>query len=150
MIVPKSINSDRRQSAGLAADDVRLLAAIGFMAARTGLTELATRIFHGLCVVRPEAAFPRTGMVMAYLSKGDCEMALQYTAGLREPNVIEDIELRALKALTLFLLNRTTEAENLIAMVVNDPTFSSASDSLVGKVVALLDSAEKDYARAVL
>lgn len=92
------------------ADDVRLLAAVGFMAARCGLGELAKRIFQGLSVLRPAADFPRIGMVMAHLCTGHAEEALQYIAECGSDCLAMSPELHALNALSPDLLDRPVEA----------------------------------------
>lgn len=140
MGVSKMIACPDGQSADFETDDVRLLAAVAFMAARSGLSEPAMRIFHGLGVVRPTADFPAIGLVMCCLATGDCQKALQIIAGFGEQRIMESIELRALKAMTLRLLNRSNEATELIATVVNDAEFSPELHSLAAKIVSLLYS----------
>jgi hypothetical protein len=48
--------------------DVRLLSAIGFMAAKSGCLVPALRIFESLHLLRPQAAFPLIGMAVAYMA----------------------------------------------------------------------------------
>lgn len=52
------------------ADEMRLMASIGFMAAKSGCLVPAIRIFEALSLLRPRAAFPFIGMAIAYISVG--------------------------------------------------------------------------------
>jgi hypothetical protein len=140
MAVSESMTFRRGQSANLQADDVRLLAAVGFMAARSGLTGLAIRIFQGLSVIRPEADFPRIGMVISYLCRGDCEKALQYVAECDKQRLSINPELRALKALSLNLLGRLVEASELIDTVIDDSSYSPEIHPIAEKIITLFDS----------
>lgn len=128
-------------------DDIRLLAAIGFMVARMGLTQSAIQIFHGLSVLRPEADFPQMGMVMAYLAKGDSENALRIIAKYESEKAIIGMDLRALQALALYLSDRKAEAVKLINAIFNDPSFVEESYPLANKVAALFLDSEKDHER---
>lgn len=149
MVVSKMIACADEQSVEFEADDIRLLAAIAFMAARSGLAEPAMRIFHGLDVIRPNADFPAIGLVMCCLAIGDCHKALKIIAGFGEQRLMESIELRALKAMTLELLNRPAEATELIATVANDPEFSPEIHSLAAKIVGLLAAPTQEFAPAI-
>ena len=51
-------------------DDIRLLAAIGFMAAKSGCVAPAIRIFESLVKLRPGAVFPYVGLSIAYMAVG--------------------------------------------------------------------------------
>ncbi len=146
MASPKSIPVADQHATNIAADDVRLLAAVGFLAARSGLTDRAMRIFRGLAVVRPEDDFPLTGIVLSHLAAGECKEALQIISGLKCQRINASVDLRALKALVLHLLKRSPEATRLIATVINDPSFSDADHSLAGKVAVLLDSTANELA----
>lgn len=54
----------------ITSDDVRLLAAIGFLAAKSGCVAPAIRIFESLLKLRPGAAFPYIGLSIAYMAVG--------------------------------------------------------------------------------
>lgn len=136
----KSIPVTDRHAASIASDDIRLLAAVGFLAARSGLTERAMCIFRGLAVVRPKEDFPLTGIVLSHLAAGECEKALQFMSGLDCHRVDASVDLRGLKALILHLQQRSPEAHRLLATVVDDLSFSDADYSLAGKVAVLLNT----------
>lgn len=123
-----SLSSPR---ADMEADDVRLLAAVGFMAARSGLGELAKRIFQGLSVIRPEADFPRIGMVMAHLCTGDGEKALQYIAECGSQ-----------------CLAMSPEFE-VIATVIDDSAYSAAAHPIAERIIAILGSPESRPSHAI-
>lgn len=142
----KSIPATDRHAANIVADDIRLLAAVGFLAARSGLTERAMRIFSGLAVIRPKKDFPLTGIVFSHLAAGQYEKALQFISGLDCHRVDASVDLRALKALVLHLQQRSPEATQLIATVVDDLSFSDADYSLAGKVAVLLNTIPNELA----
>lgn len=54
----------------ITSDDIRLLAAIGFMAAKSGCVAPAVRIFESLVKLRPGAVFPFVGLSIAYMAVG--------------------------------------------------------------------------------
>lgn len=54
----------------ITSDEVRLLAAIGFLAAKSGCVAPAIRIFESLGKLRPGAVFPFIGLSIAYIAVG--------------------------------------------------------------------------------
>lgn len=61
----------------LTAEEVRLLTAVGFVAAGRGDVARAERIFKGLKATRPTRAFPYIGLAMAYMNSRRVEEAMQ-------------------------------------------------------------------------
>ena len=145
--ISRAIDPSVGKSYCMTRDDIRLLAAIGFMVARMGLTHSAIQIFHGLSVLRPEADFPQMGMVMAYLAKGDSQTALRIVSKFEGENFQMGIEIRALQALALYLSDRKTEAVRLVNAISNDPSFFEENYPLANKVAALFLESEKDHER---
>ncbi len=78
---PRPTDSAETSVALLSADEVRLLAALGFSAARMGQVESSVRIFEALAVLRPTYAFPFIGMALAYLAVGKPHSAIELLAG---------------------------------------------------------------------
>lgn len=54
----------------LSSEEIRLMAAIGFMSAKAGCLVPAVRIFEALAVLRPGHSFPYIGMAIAYMAIG--------------------------------------------------------------------------------
>lgn len=61
--------------------ELRLLAAIGFFAAKSGYLAVAVRIFEALRILRPGATFPFIGLAIAYLA---VDMATDAVSVLRD------------------------------------------------------------------
>jgi hypothetical protein len=131
----------------LMSEDIRMLAAIGFLTARVGLTQSAICIFHGLSVLRPEADFPQIGMVMAYLAKGDAENALRIASRNDDQKISLGIEVRALQALSLHLLDRKAEASQIAQSFLHHPSFSEGRFPIAEKIATLLLANKKEYDR---
>lgn len=68
--LPATTAESGQYGPGLSPADVRLLSAIGFMAAKSGFLIPALRIFDSLRILRPLAAFPWVGMSVAYMAVG--------------------------------------------------------------------------------
>ena len=58
------------RSTPLDSSEVRLLAAIGLWAAKSGYLVPAVRIFEALIILRPGVEFPYIGLAMAYMAVG--------------------------------------------------------------------------------
>jgi hypothetical protein len=65
-----SVASDDGLSSVITSDEIRLLAAIGFLAGKSGCVAPAIRIFHSLITLRPKAEFPYIGLSIAYMAVG--------------------------------------------------------------------------------
>jgi hypothetical protein len=68
------------------ADDVRLLAAVGFLAGKSGCVAPAIRIFQAIIKLRPDADFPFIGLSIAYMSVGMNAEAVQVLAERQCPD----------------------------------------------------------------
>lgn len=62
--------SDDELSSVITSDEVRLLAAIGFLAGKSGCVAPAISIFQSLVKLRPRAEFPYIGLSVAYMAVG--------------------------------------------------------------------------------
>jgi len=69
--------STQTDPAVLTVEEVRLLTALGFVAAGRGDVSRAERIFKGLMAIRPMRAFPYIGLAMAYMNGRRVDEALQ-------------------------------------------------------------------------
>ncbi len=78
----------------LSPEELRLLSAIGFMAAKSGFLVPAIRIFEALLVLRPRAAFPFIGMSIAYTAVGMAGEAVHLLRDRALPVCAEHQELR--------------------------------------------------------
>lgn len=109
------------QFAVLTAEEIRLLTALGFVAAGRGDVGRAERVFKGLRAVRPTRAFPYIGLAMAYMNVRRVDDALQVfneaaqALGIpdTEDSTLKDerVELRAFRGLVLQLAGRHHESQ---------------------------------------
>ncbi len=123
----------------LKSNDIRLLAAIGFASARSGLAEQSRKIFEGLASVRPQSAFPYIGLAMASLCVGEPERAASILRNRGLPNCPDDLELRVWLAIALKYSGQSAHAalicKSLEGQVVGRDFLQNYSQSLAGLVV---------------
>ncbi len=96
MMASKSISNEV-----LWRNEVRLLAAIGFIAARNGLHVQASEIFEGIIKNRPNKPFGYLGLALASISIGDSEKAISVLRNRGLVNIPDDAELAAWLAILL-------------------------------------------------
>jgi predicted Zn-dependent protease len=65
-----SAAADDGLSSVITSDEIRLLAAIGFLAGKSGCAAPAIRIFQSLITLRPRSEFPYIGLSIAYMAVG--------------------------------------------------------------------------------
>ncbi len=82
-------------------NEIRLLAAIGFMAARKGLYIQASEIFEGIIKNRPNSPFGYLGLALAKISVGDPEQAISVLRNRGLVNIPDSSELTAWLAVFL-------------------------------------------------
>ncbi len=128
----------------LSADEIRLLSALGFMAARSGHVVPAIRIFEGLAVLRKDKAFPYVGLALAMICVGAYGDAVNV---LRERGMVAcpgDPEILACLGLALQLAGRTSEAALLTRDLQTLAELPAALQCLVKKVSGLGDGTAAD------
>lgn len=94
----------------LSSEEIRLLSALGFMAARCGQLVPCLRIFEALAILRPATAFPFIGMAIGYLAVGMPQPALQVLEGRASPTASDDPELMLYRSLALKHAGRSSES----------------------------------------
>lgn len=130
----KAVSSDSE----LKSNEIRLLTAIGFMSARTGLIEQASKIFESLLILRPQKAFPYVGLALSNLCVGQPEraVAILREQGLRVlPN---DIELNFWLAIALHYSGQSGSAIELYGMLKTKNLEASALhgfEKIIRKIV---------------
>lgn len=93
-------DSERCETSLLQAD-VRILSAIGFMAAKAGFLIPALRIFDSLRLLRPQAAFPWIGMAIAYMAVGMAAEAVHVIRDRERETCVENEDIRPWLCLAL-------------------------------------------------
>ncbi len=119
--------------------EIRLLSALGFMAARSGHVVPAIRIFEGLAVLRKDKAFPYVGLALAMIcvgAYGDAANVLRERGLLACPG---DPEIEAYLGLALQLAGRMSEAAAVTRELQARKDLSSGLQSLVKTVSGLAD-----------
>lgn len=123
----------------ISANELRLLAAIGFFAAKSGCLAVAIRIFESLCTLRPGTTFPFIGLAVAYMVVG---MDSEAVYVLRDRGVREckdDNELRLWLALAYHQSGNHAQAiAELQAWLKREP--AEASHPLAERLSRLLGS----------
>ena len=123
----------------VSANELRLLSAIGFFAAKSGCLAVAIRIFESLRTLRPGATFPFIGLAVAYLAVGMDSEAVHVLRdrGVRECE--DDNELRLWLALAYYQSGNHTQAiAELQASLKREP--AEASHPLAERLSILLGS----------
>lgn len=119
--------------------EIRLLSALGFMAARSGHVVPAIRIFEGLAVLRKDKAFPYVGLALAMICVGAYGDAANV---LRERGLVAcpgDPEIEAYLGLALQLAGRTSEATVVTRELQTRKDLSSGVQALVKTVSTIAD-----------
>ncbi len=119
--------------------EIRLLSALGFMAARSGLVVPAIRIFEGLAVLRKDKAFPYVGLALAMIcvgAYGDAANVLRERGLAACPG---DAEIAVYLVLALQLAGRTSEAEAMARELPSGTALASGLQALVKSVSGLAD-----------
>ncbi len=106
MIQPRKNES----KSDLKAKDIRLLAAIGFISARSGLAEQSRKIFEGLAIARPESTFPYIGLALTNLCIGAPDTAVEILKVRGLKAVPNDSELRAWLAIAFHYSGQVVDA----------------------------------------
>lgn len=102
----------------LAADDQRLLAEIGFMAAAAGHDKPALAIFTSLRVLSPGRTHPYLGLAMAHIGAGRSEQAVQLLRDEAMPAVDDDVhEIELFLGLALHMARRGDESRRVLERV---------------------------------
>ncbi len=131
----------------LSVDEIRLLSALGFMAARSGHVVPAIRIFEGLAVLRKDKAFPYVGLALAMIcigAYGDAANVLRERGMEACP---DDPEILAYLGLALQLAGRTSEAALMTRDLETRAELPAALQELVNKVAGLADGTDVDRPR---
>ena len=99
----------------LDADEARLLAEIGMLAAEAGDVARADAIFGALRRLRPGRAYPYVGLVLARLAAGRAGEAVRLLedAGIDDPD--ERGILHAWRGLALQVMGRAAESRKVLA-----------------------------------
>lgn len=93
------------------ADQLRMLAQIGFIAAARARVADAEAIFAAIAIERPTRAAAYMGLAIAYLTSGRSQDALAaLDRGLAVQGQSETAELHALRGVTLQLSGRASES----------------------------------------
>ncbi len=128
----------------LSVDEIRLLSALGFMAARSGHVVPAIRIFEGLALLRKDKTFPYVGLALAMICVGAYGDAVNVLSERGRAACPGDPEIEAYLGLALQLAGRGSEAALLIRDMQTRAGLPSALQLLVKKVSALADGTDFD------
>lgn len=121
----------------LSSDEIRLLSALGFMAARAGHVVPAVRIFEGLALLRKDKAFPYIGLALAMIcvgAYGDAVRVLEERGLAACPG---DVEINAYLGLALRLAGRFSEADALAMRLDSGAELPQVLRTLMVTVAAL-------------
>ncbi len=115
------IQSKKNESkSDLTAKDIRLLAAIGFVSARSGLAEQSRKIFEGLSIARPESTFPYIGLALTNLCIGTPETAVDILKERGLKAVPNDPELRTWLAIAFHYSGQVINARQVCEKLQNE------------------------------
>lgn len=123
----------------LSPEEIRLLSALGFMAARAGHVVPAIRIFEGLATLRKDKAFPYVGLALAMICVGAYGDAARVLGGRGMAACPGDPEIEAYLGLALQLSGHASEAEALSRRLRTRPDVSESLRALSQAVAGLAD-----------
>ncbi|MBV7485203.1 tetratricopeptide repeat protein [Bordetella sp. BOR01] len=117
----------------LDADEARLLAEIGLLAAAAGDVARAGTIFGALRQVRPTRAYPSIGLAVAYMNAGQAAQAVQLLENAPAADAGELGTLHAWRGLALQLSGRNAESRRVLQAVAGqDGEGARLARSLLG------------------
>ncbi|MCA0325219.1 MAG: hypothetical protein LCH89_06400 [Proteobacteria bacterium] len=120
------------------AGDIRLLSAIGFIAAGRGDLARAEAIFGALLSLRPHKAVGHVGVAMALINRGRPAEAASRLAETVLSDTEENQMVRAVHGLALQLDRRPGEANRVLKAVAEAPSSTSESTAGVRLAASLL------------
>lgn len=94
--------------------EIRVLSALGFMAARSGQLIPCLRIFEALTLLRPGKAFPYIGMAIGYLAVNMASTAVELLQSKALPVCEDDSEIHLYLSLALFQSGQSVGAMRLL------------------------------------
>jgi hypothetical protein len=136
-MTPEEIQHFDPLSGCIASDQIRLLAALGFWAAKSGCLVPAVRIFESFVVLRPGAAFPYIGLSIAYLSVGMHKEASFVIGERAEQQGIDPDQLRVWRALAFFQEGSLAQANAELRKCMQKPP-DPAERGLINRLSELL------------
>lgn len=98
----------------LSADDARLLAEVGFLAAGAGDAARAEIIFNALRRLRPDRAYPVVGLAVAWMNANRAHDAVRLLEGTVAPDPADRALLDAWRGFALQLSGRRAESVRLL------------------------------------
>lgn len=113
--------ADSSSSPSVTSDDVRLLAAIGFLAAKSGCVAPAIRIFEALIKLRPGAVFPLIGLSIAYMAVGMTPEAIYVLTERASTTRTEDDTLYLWRSLAFHQSGNRTQAATALLKYLSGP-----------------------------
>lgn len=99
----------------LEADDARMLAEVGMLAAGRGDLARANVIFGGLRLARPDRAYPLVGLAVARMNAGSAGEAAQLLEPVRLDEPQEQALVQAWRGFALQLAGRSAESQRVLA-----------------------------------
>jgi predicted Zn-dependent protease len=131
----------------LTADDMRLIAQIGFLAARENQQAPARSIFRALRVARPDSVLPFIGLAVAEIRAGHHAEAARLLRDEALPLHPDSGEIGAFLGLALVEGGRSDEARRVLQRVVESDT-APAAEPHVRMARKLLDMVHPAKGRA--
>ncbi len=110
------------------AAETRLLSAIGFMSARAGLVQHATKIFECIVIHRPQKSFGYAGLALSNLCVGSYSQAISILRDRGLKKLPGDVDLLAWLGIALFFSGEKFAALKIIERCKfprNDSTISA-------------------------
>jgi predicted Zn-dependent protease len=115
------LGDDSAPSMLITSDDVRLLAAIGFLSAKSGCVAPAIRIFESLIKLRPGAVFPFIGLSIAYMAVGMSPESLYVLTERATTTRTEDDTLYLWRSLAFHQSGNRTQASTALQKYLSGP-----------------------------
>nr|WP_275300502.1 hypothetical protein [Achromobacter xylosoxidans] len=106
----------------LSAEDARLLAEVGFLAAGGGDSLRAETIFNALRRLRPDRAYPVVGLAVAWMNADRASDAVRLLEGAVLADLAEQVLLDAWRGFALQLAGRRAESRRLLETLVDGET----------------------------
>lgn len=106
----------------LSADDARLLAEVGFLAAGGGDSVRAETIFNALRRLRPDRAYPVVGLAVAWMNASRAPDAVRLLESAVVADPAERILLDAWRGFALQLAGRRAESTRLLETLAGGET----------------------------
>lgn len=132
-MIPPLLDTPTSWTKVLTAEDLRLLASVGFYSVNRGNAPHGERIFRSLCKLRPTRACGFIGLALSLIAQRKADDAVSVLRSAKQVQIDEQPEIMAYLGLALATAGRMKESTTLLRNTVssNDKLSAELADCLL-------------------